>query len=347
MINPRGRFLAVLILFALAFSCENGEAELVDYKLIYNNPVTDINHTENTVHIAFESSVTLADDLIAEFILSDGAEAFIDGTIQKSGISKNSYERPFSFQIISEDEKTINIWQVVSSNNDFTEKWGMGGFLKSSRSLDRNYEWYIDQAATGPFSDVNCAPSSVVMASLWCMEDFPYSVHYARTMYHPEGGGWYTEDIDNCLTDFGINHSIIELSTSQKKTETIITEQLDEGNILILCVDVHYLRLCESDSFRVDKYYSTIKLGAGHSVIAKGYKQIDGQIFFEMYDPIGYGFKYKDGQFKGKNRYYRGKDIYTATFSRWNFAFTISDSEFKKVDVDTLKKKEIPQILIL
>ncbi len=136
--NLTHKFLAVVILTAFTVSCENSEAELVDYRLVYNNPVINIEYVTNTVSVAFANTVTSADNLVAEFILSGGAEAYVNGKIQKSGVSENSCEKPFSFQIVSEDEKTVKNWQIVSSNNDFTAKWGKGGFLKSSKSLDRD-----------------------------------------------------------------------------------------------------------------------------------------------------------------------------------------------------------------
>jgi hypothetical protein len=343
-----GGILIVLIISFALVSCENTEAVLIDFVVTAHNPTIDIDQTSNTIHVDFPDDVRSAQDLIADFILSEGAVAFVGSDIQLSGVTGNNYEEPFSFHVQSEDGKTSKIWTVNSSNNGYTNNWGMGGFISKDVSHNRAYPWYINQAETGTFSNVNCAPSSVVMSSHWAKENFSHSVEDARSMYHPTGGGWYTEDIDNCLDDFYIHHLIMELATSKEETSELIQAQLDKGNILMLCVDVHYLRLCENDSVRVDKYYETIQLGVGHCIVLKGYKIVDGHIFFEVYDPAGYNWKYNDGQSKGQDRYYRGDDIFTATFGRWNYAFVIAGpGNILKGTSNSMRASEIPNALIL
>jgi len=59
---------------------------------------------------------------------------------------------------------------------------------------------------------------------------------------------------------------------------------------------------------RVDKYYEE---GFDHFIILKGYKQVDNELFFEVYDPWGLGETYADGTPKGENRYYRYEDIFS------------------------------------
>lgn len=321
---------------------------MLDYAV--NSPEVEvkIDYSRQTIYVDFPENYKIADNLVAEYSLSEGAKAYVGGVLQESGVSQNSYEKSFNFKVLSEDEKVKSIWSVQPSNNGYTAKWGMGGFLKQEVSLNRNYDWYINQAETGIFSDVNCAPTSVVMVARWLDKDFPHSVEDAREMYNPEGGGWYTQDIQNCLLDYEIDHTVIDLATSTEETTGIIQVQLDEGNILMVCIDIHYLRLCENDSVRVDKYYETIALGTGHCIVVKGYKLVNGAVFFEIYDPAGYNFRYNDGQSKGKDRYYRGDDVFTATFGSWNHAFVIAGSGKSFTGKQRLLKSAgIPNILIL
>lgn len=315
-------------IFGLLFlcSCENSEAFLVDYSIDAVTESIEIIDSSAQIRITFPESVTSADNIITNFIISQDASLQIDEIPQKSGESRINYEKPFSFQVISENEKNIQTWHVQSFNNNTAAGWGLGGFVSNHRSNDRSYDWYIDQGDTGPFSGVNCAPTSIIMACRWIDEDFSYTVEDARSMYNPNGGGWYTSDIDNCLTDFNIPHDVIELAESYEETAALIRNQLDNGNLLLLCIDIHYLQHCSDPEWHVDRYYQTIQLGNGHCIIIKGYIIVDGKLYFEIYDPIGYNYKYSDGQFKGKDRYYRGKDIFTATFGWWNYAFTISSS---------------------
>jgi hypothetical protein len=58
---------------------------------------------------------------------------------------------------------------------------------------------------------------------------------------------------------------------------------------------------------RVDRYYDE---GFDHYIILKGYKQVDGELFFEVYDPWDPGGTYPGGTPDGENRYYRYEDIF-------------------------------------
>ena len=339
-------FIGLLILLFSLQGCKSSEAELLSYDLPDHNATTILDYSENSITINFPEELRSANDFVADFLLSEGAEAFVDEKLQTSGHSENNYEKPFAFQIVSEDGKNSAEWMVNSVNSDICSRYGLGGFLQEEKSHNREYPWYINQSETGIFSDYNCAPTSIVMCGLWCNENFPYSVIDARSMYQPNGGGWYSSDIDNCLNDFKIQHAIIPLSNISSESTEIIKEQIDNGNLIILCVDVHYLRLCENDSVHCDKYYRTIKLGTGHCIVLKGYKKVDGQLFFEAYDPSGYSFCYKDGTSKGINRYYRSEDVYTATFAYWNYVFVISDSNSIPPAKKSLKASEIPDVQV-
>src|SRR5674476_628232 len=45
--------------------------------------------------------------------------------------------------------------------------WGLGSTQSAYMHTERPYDWYIDQADTGPDADANCGPSSVTMAIKW------------------------------------------------------------------------------------------------------------------------------------------------------------------------------------
>lgn len=340
-------WLVILACSASVISCKNTEAELFEYQVMQEGADVVLNQENLSIEVWFESQAIPAEGISAEFLLSDGADAFVNNTLQISGVSKNNYGVPFAFTIISEDELASKTWQVRSSNNDFTSEWGLGGFIQKEVSLDRPYDWYIDQGQTGFHSDWNCAPSSVVMASRWCERDFPHSVEDARAMYNSTGGGWYTEDIDNCLTDFGIDHSIFPLSDYREETTQLLIEEIENGNIILLAIDVHYLDTNYDPLKRVGKYYHTIKLGTGHCIVVKGFKKVDGKVFFEVYDPIGYDYTYNDGTFKGRDRYYSADNLYTAAFATWNYAFVIMGPNGRKSNKPNVKAAEIPNILIL
>lgn len=343
------RFKTILYLSAtLVFvvSCKNTEADLLCYEVHMEGVETSILHESGTVEVTFPDHVRSAQDLSATYCISEGAEAYINNLKQKDGNS-NNYEEPFEFTIISQDKLTTSTWNIVSYNNDFTKQWGLGGFLKRECSNDRTYDWYIDQSQTGRFSDYNCAPSCVVMASHWQDPYCTLTVEDARALYHPSGGGWFTSDITRCLDDFDTEHSVMALSDYRDSTVNTLIENLEEGNIILMAIDVHYLEEAVNPEERVDKYYETIKLGTGHCIVLKGYKEVDGQVFFEVYDPIGYDYVYGDGSYKGKNRYYKSDDIYTAAFASWNYAFVVLGRNNMKKSHESVNIEEIPDILVL
>jgi len=340
-------FSLIVLTFSLLLSCRNSEADLLCYDVCMEGSESFIDLENSTIEISFPDNVRSAPDLCADFCLSEGAKAYVGDNLQQTGISKNNYEKPFEFRVVSEDKEQSKLWQVKSMNNDYTKTWGLGGFLQEEVSNNRTYDWYIDQSQTGYFSDYNCAPSCVVMASHWQDINSPYTVEDARSLYRPSGGGWFTQDIVDCLTDFSMRHKVITLSDYRDESVEVLMDNLEEGNIVLMAIDVHYLDDNFEPDVRINKYYQTIKLGTGHCIVIKGYKKVDGKIFFEVYDPIGYDFKYSDGSYKGKDRYYSSDDIYTAAFASWNFAFVILGPYSSKAFGKAVDVKDIPSILIL
>jgi hypothetical protein len=181
--------------------------------------------------------------------------------------------------------------------------WGLGDSLQEKYNNDRKYEWYIDQINTGEYSSHNCGPTSVTMAIKWFNRNFNKTPQDARAVYKPNGEDWSTNDIINYLNLNHVNNITIKLdSINQLKSE------LRDSNIVILCVDMYYIRYTAVNNYRVDKFYYT-PLTFGHFIIIKGYLIVDNRLFYEVYDPNSWGSVYDDNTYKGKNRYYRSEDI--------------------------------------
>jgi hypothetical protein len=337
---------ALLIIVMLFISCsrENYEAEFLSYDIIGEQDDTEIDRLNRTINIRFPEEVLSADNLTAEFTLSDGAMAFVDDLIQVSGQSVNDYEYPFIISVISENEENEIDWSIISTNNSFSNAWGLGGFQLSVSANNKTYDWYIDQFGTGQYSLNNCGPASTTMAGKWSFPAFSKTTADARAAYRPEGGWWYTPDINNYLTDNNIPHSTIGLGSSASSTEQIITAKIDEGYIMILCLDMFYIRNETKPDWRVDRFYNAPSAGWGHFIVVKGYRIIDDQLYFEIYDPYCNGKIYSDGALKGKDRYYRNEDIFTATSIWWNYAIVISEYGGKKSIIDGLDPATIPSM---
>ena len=193
------------------------------------------------------------------------------------------------------------------------EEWGLGKKLTASVENDRLYDWYCDQYGTGTYQYINCGPTSVAMAIWWSDPESTVTPLDARNTYRPEGGWWYTSDIVNYLNDNGITSEYFDYNNET----TALKSKLDAGYNVILCLDMFYIRSESNSQHRVDKFYNTNDTGWGHFIVVKGYKIVDGNLFFEVFDPFSINKKYQDGTYKGKNRYYRSSDLFTATQNWW------------------------------
>ena len=210
--------------------------------------------------------------------------------------------------------------------------WGLGEKLTQARSNNVNYEWYIDQVNTGTYSYSNCGPASVTMAIKWANPNFTGTAEGARNTYRSDGGWWYTSDIMNYLTANNTSFSTYTF------TPTSLVSLLNSGNIAILCLDMYYVRhLSEPAWYRIDKFYVTENPEWGHFIVVKGYKIVDGIIWFEVYDPWSLNVTYSDGSLKGRDRYYRGEDIILATDVWWKYMIVINtpaSTRTKAIEID-------------
>ena len=204
------------------------------------------------------------------------------------------------------------------------EIWGIGKKTDKELSLNRDYNWYIDQKETGKYSSINCGPTATTMAAKWYDEKFPYSVEDARSKYRPEGGWWYTNDIESYLKLNKIPHKFIPF-----KTYLDIEKELSNNCIAILCLDMDIIRESPNMVYRIDKFYKTTP-DWGHFIIAKGFIYSDKDKFLEVYDPNSWGGKYNDGTYKGACRYYRCSDILKSATDWWPFAIIIGDNTTTK-----------------
>jgi len=326
-------------------SCrKNDEADIINYEIADQDSKVEINSIIHSVNITFPETFHEANLLAAHFLLSEGALASVNGVIQVSGQTKNNYELPFSYTVGAENKKHILEWKISAVNNPHTFSWGLGRFQESTRSNNKDYEWYLDQNNTGVHSYNNCGPASTTMAAKWSNQTFSKTPVDARAAYRPEGGWWYTSDIDKYLKDNTIPHFFIGLSSTFTGTQEIITSKLDEGYIIILCLDMYYVRAEGNTNHRVDKFYMANTSGWGHFIVVKGYKTVDGQFFYEAYDPYSLGKVYSDGVLKGRNRHYRSSDIFDATSKWWNYAIAVAATGIKKASFTGLDPAIIPHM---
>jgi hypothetical protein len=175
------------------------------------------------------------------------------------------------------------------------------------------------------------------MAIKWADPGFTKTALDARMTYEMSGGWWYTNDVDSYLSDNQITHAIIALSDRADSTASIMKQQLMNQQVIILCLDMDQVRASTESTYRTDKFYATTP-SWGHFIVLKGYKIVDGELFFEAYDPYSFGLKNNDNTLKGMNRYYRFEDLATACFTWWNYAFIIA-KKGTTLSLDAINRK--------
>lgn len=327
-------YLPVLI-FILS-SCSKDED-------INTAPIASFIIKDEISKISLSSTATDAEnDLLTYKWITDSDLIFISNANEKTA--------HFSIPDFDKDsEVTIKHIVLDNANSDTTSqvitvpaytnirKWGLGRELEKSRSNNNPYEWYLDQGNTGKYKNDNCGPTCVTMAIKWVKEDFDKDPEYARNIYHSSGGWWYTGDIINYLNTFSINKVTIELTNTD-----LIIDEIDKGRIIILCCDMYYIQKSTIPQYRIHKFYSTLTPDWGHFLIVKGYKIVDGNVWFEVYDPNSFNSRYADSSLKGKNRYYLDSDIDEATNIWWDYAIVVSHemiNDTQTVNTDRIEHK--------
>ncbi len=220
-------------------------------------------------------------------------------------------------------QDTVSLVIDIPATN-MLERWGLGTTLQEEAGNNKVYEWYIDQMNTGTYSGENCGPTSVTMAIKWFNQSSTLTPVDARNTYWPNGGWWYTYDITNYLNDNGVYNCTIELDSIG-----MLKEQIDRGNIAILCLDMFYITYTDIPTYHVNKFYTTSSEGWGHFIVIKGYKVVDNKTYYEVYDPNSWGETYPDFSLKGKDRYYLDTDLDVATNIWWNYAIIVSGEPVK------------------
>ena len=126
------------------------------------------------------------------------------------------------------------------------------------------------------------------------------------------GVAWFPQDILKYLSAHDFDVSMSQLPTIESQFVEFVSNELREGRLLIICLNMKYVSLDNSgkDNNRVNKFYPG---EIGHFLVVKGYKTVDGVVWMEVNDPWGLDLKYADGTYKGNNRYYRAGELAVAT----------------------------------
>lgn len=224
--------------------------------------------------------------------------------------SQSAYAKTVNSNIYSLNQNS----SLAKAGQALNPSWGLGTNQTEYISNNRSYNWYIDQGYTGEYSNNNCGPSCTTMALKWKNSNFTRTAEDARETYLENGNWWTTYDINNYFDLYNAKHNTINLN------ENSLKKSLKQGNIAILCIDTTYLPYNANSEQRVGRFYD---YRGGHFIVVKGYRIVDGKTYFESYDPNNWGVYYKNGQEKGKDRYYLASDLMKAGKANWNYAIIV------------------------
>ena len=274
----------------------------------YEDAVTTIDVATRTVTVRLPDEVTSGKDLVPVFTVSEGTQASINRVIQQSGTNAMDFSNEVLYTV---------------ANADYTAKYGMGNFLTDRWSNNGTNPdgYYIQQQHTGEYSSVNCGPTCAVMALKWRDPNCSVTVEDARnTAVFSEIDGstwWYPRDIYNCLKRNGVNNVYYWNFTGASYDGYVrsICNLLEQGNLCISCLNNGNIseQTALNKEYHTNRYY---KGGAGHYLLIKGYRVVNGVTWLEVHDPWGNDLKYSDGSYYGANRYYKGSEV--ATSIDWN-----------------------------
>lgn len=182
-------------------------------------------------------------------------------------------------------------------------------------SNNRNYEWYMDQGSTGYYSDINCGPTSAAMVAKWVNGNSTDTGESLRKIEPNNGQWWNTKIIESYFRSRNINYS------ARIYSEYTLLNTIKNGGIALVCLNMGKIsKNPNPTSSKIGKFYDG---NSGHFIVVKGYKYIQDELYFEVYDPGSMGLRYSNGQYLGKDRLYKASELGDAINSWWNTIYTV------------------------
>lgn len=253
-------------------------------------------------------------NLAVNFIVDAGTIVKLNNNAITSG-ALSDLSQPFTLTILSSDQKrSVSFKGKVQTDLQY---FGIAGSLVAENSLNKAYDFYLDQMDGSAYQSVNCGPTVSTMALKWGNQNFAGTPAGARGRIPENGGWWYTNDIQKYLSDNGMQ-SVIDTIDN---VASVVKSRIDAGNLVILCLDMNYVPYDPVYNQHIQKFYQTTP-GWGHFLLVKGYKQTNTNFYLEIYDPNSNHLVYSgvdNSQLKGKDRYYNSIGINQATLNWWPY----------------------------
>ena len=124
---------------SIASPALNHQADIVTFEFV-DVPLNDLVQ-EGSNYTLYIPSIISKETLVPSFTLSEGGRAYINQTPQVSGISVVDFTNPVEYQVLSQDESTLNTFtiEVIYSFDDYD-----GDGLEDDADLDDDEDCYSD-----------------------------------------------------------------------------------------------------------------------------------------------------------------------------------------------------------
>jgi len=258
--------------------------------------------------------------LKANFTLANQAIAKVNNTTISTGAAID-FSEPVDFMLVSSDQKSSLTYKVYVETD--LQYVGVTGNIIAEKSLNKSYNFYFDQFDGSQYQSINCGPTVATMALKWADSTFAKKPVDARNRIPESGGWWFTSDIQYYLGLDGINSKI----DTMDNLAAVVKRHIDNGNLLVLCLDMYGVPQNGIDYQHVQKFYLTSAASWGHFLLVKGYKQTTTNFYLEIYDPYSAMHAYSvitPGQLKGKDRYYVDYSIKFAAAHWWPYVIVVA-----------------------
>ena len=197
------------------------------------------------------------------------------------------------------DTEDDNNWYDTDTDNNYNSY---------NTGIERDYDWYINQIGSGADEYINCGPACAVMAAKWSDRNFNETVLDARNSFPDVLNQWW---FYRHIRDY-LEYNDVSITYSYSFNLNDAISYLDNGRIIIANIragDISY----GDDNSGTGRFYS---YDEGHFIILKGYYTIDGNTYFEVYDPFTINEYYGDGSPKGRDRLYPANEV-VSSVSSW------------------------------
>jgi len=316
-------YLSLFIILLAVVSCKKEQKSsmgsgLLSFSVSGQYSDTQVDNTADLISVVMPHTLKMS-SVTVNFTLSDQATATYNDVPVTPGSSINAQGTGI-FKVTSGDKRNTTTYRLQAETE--LQLFGLGATVSAENSLNRTYNYYFDQMDGSTHQTVNCGPTVTTMAIKWADSTFTKTPVDARNTFPESGGWWYTNDINNYLDRFAIDHTTLPFNTGT--ADGVITYAIDHGNTVILCLDMYYADYNSDLTQHTNKFYYTAAPAWGHFLLVKGYKKVDDKLYYEIYDPNSSNMRYADNTLKGLNRYYLNSDIQLATGNWWQYAIVVA-----------------------